>query len=181
VSGLRALDDWDMKLLTELCADASVPVPELSRRLGLNQSVAYSRIKRLRNRGVIAGFTVKVDERKLGMGESATVGLNIDPKERAAVLRAVAGVGGVRLVREVAGRFEVLVDVRAATVEKLHSLVYDVIGGVRGVSRVEVFIELSRTEVPVVFGGSRESGVREKPATRDPRGAAAEPAELRGQ
>ncbi|HSF51109.1 MAG TPA: winged helix-turn-helix transcriptional regulator, partial [Nitrososphaeraceae archaeon] len=39
-----------MKILTELTKDASISVPQLSKKLNINSSVLYSRIKRLSKR-----------------------------------------------------------------------------------------------------------------------------------
>ncbi|HYB75768.1 MAG TPA: winged helix-turn-helix transcriptional regulator, partial [Nitrososphaerales archaeon] len=76
------LDDVDMKILGSLYKDASVSIPKLSKDLGLNLSVTYSRIKRLSRRQIIKQFTIVVDEDKLGFPASAIVGVNLDPKAR---------------------------------------------------------------------------------------------------
>ena len=47
---LHRFDDLDMKLLYELTKDGSISVPVLSKKLGINASVLYSRIKRLMKR-----------------------------------------------------------------------------------------------------------------------------------
>jgi len=41
------IDDLDLKILEELSNDASISVPRLSRKININASVVYSRIKRL--------------------------------------------------------------------------------------------------------------------------------------
>ena len=76
------LDEIDMKILGSLYRDASVSIPKLSKDLGLNLSVTYSRIKRLTRRKIIKQFTIIVDEDKLGLPASAVVGINLDPKQR---------------------------------------------------------------------------------------------------
>jgi Lrp/AsnC family transcriptional regulator for asnA, asnC and gidA len=148
---LARLDELDMRILSALYADASVSVPKLSKDLGVNLSVMYSRIKRLHRRGVIERFTVLVDEEKLGMRASAMAGLNIDPKQRESVLDQVMKVDGVRLVREVTGRFDVIVNLKGTSLDELHKAVYDVIGKIPGVMQAEMFMEVSRRTPPVVF------------------------------
>ena len=44
---MNKFDELDMKLLYELTQDGSISVPNLSKKLGINASVLYSRIKRL--------------------------------------------------------------------------------------------------------------------------------------
>ena len=148
---MARLDDLDMKILSSLYSDASVSVPKLSTQLGMNLSVLYSRIKRLQKRGVIERFTVQVDENRLGMRAGALAGLNIDPKQRENVLKEVEKTDGVRLIREVTGRFDVIADLKGQSLDELHRAVYDVIGKIPGVIHTEIFMEVSRRNPPVSF------------------------------
>ena len=148
---MARLDDLDMKILSALYADASVSVPKLSKQLGVNLSVLYSRIKRLQKRGVIEKFTVLVNEETLGMRAGALAGLNIDPKQRETVLEMVQKIEGVRLIREVTGRFDVLVNLKGQSLDELHRAVYDIIGKIPGVMHTEIFMEVSRKTPPVNF------------------------------
>ncbi len=138
-----------MKILSSLSADASISVPRLSKELGINLSVLYSRIKRLQRRGIIEKFTIRVNEASLGMLAGAIAGLNIDPKQREAILAAIEKVDGVRLIREVTGRFDIIVNLRGSSLDELHRAVYDVIGKLPGVIHAEVFMEVSR-RIPAV-------------------------------
>lgn len=148
---MARLDELDMKLLSSLYSDASVSIPKLSKELGVNVSVAYSRIKRLQRKGVIERFTVLVDEDQLGMRAAGIAGLNIDPKARESILKEVEKVEGVRLIREVTGRFDVIVNLKGESLENLHRAVYDVIGKLPGVMHAEVFMEVSRKVPQVTF------------------------------
>jgi DNA-binding Lrp family transcriptional regulator len=148
---LARLDDTDMKILSALYADASVSVPKLSEQLGVNLSVLYSRIKRLQSRGVIEKFTVQVNEEALGMRAGAIAGLNIDPKQRETVLSEIEKVVGVRLIREVTGRFDIIVNLKGQSLDELHRAVYDVIGKIPGVMHAEIFMEVSRRIPPINF------------------------------
>jgi Lrp/AsnC family transcriptional regulator for asnA, asnC and gidA len=151
IGALARLDDLDMKILSSLYADASISVPKLSKELGVNLSVMYSRIKRLQKRGVIEKFTILVNEASLGMRAGAIAGLNIDPKQREAVLKEVEKVEGVRLIREVTGRFDVIVNLKGQSLDELHRAVNDVIGKIPGVIQTEIFMEVSRRNPPVTF------------------------------
>ena len=148
---MSKLDDLDMKILSALYRDASVSVPDLSKQLGINLSVAYSRIKRLQRRGVIDRFTILVNEEKLGMPASAIAGLNIDPKQRESVMTELSKVESLRLIREVTGRFDIVANLRGRSLDELHKAVYDVIGRIPGVLHAEIFMEVSRLIPDVNF------------------------------
>ena len=148
---MSKLDETDMKILSALYDDASISVPRLSKQLGINLSVTYSRIKRLQRRGIIEKFTILVNEDKLGLNASAMAGINIDPKQREAVVAQLEKLDSIRLMREITGRFDLLVNLRGATLDELHKTVYDVIGRMPGVTSVEIFMEVSRKVPPVKF------------------------------
>lgn len=148
---MARLDETDMKILSALYADASISVPKLSEQLGVNLSVLYSRIKRLQSRGVIEKFTVQVNEEALGMRAGAIAGLNIDPKQRETLLGEIEKVPGVRLIREVTGRFDIIVNLKGQSLDELHRAVYDVIGKIPGVMHAEIFMEVSRRTPAVNF------------------------------
>lgn len=148
---MSKLDEIDMKILSSLYRDASTSVPDLSKQLGINLSVAYSRIKRLQRRGIIEKFTILVNEDKLGLNASAMAGINIDPKQRENVIIEVGKIESLRLVREITGRFDLWVNLRGKTLDELHKAVYDTIGKIPGVLHTEIFMEVSRTIPNVNF------------------------------
>ena len=70
---------WTKNLLTALSKDSSESIPLLAKKLGTKQSVLYGRIKRLRSAGVIEKFTIIVNDKVLGVGVKATVGISTQP------------------------------------------------------------------------------------------------------
>ncbi len=78
---MNKFDEIDMKILRELVIDAGQSVPKLSKKIQVNPSVTYSRIKRLSKKGLIKNFTVEVNEDLLGWKVLAYVGVNSDAKE----------------------------------------------------------------------------------------------------
>ncbi len=145
------LDEVDMKIISALYKDASVSIPKLSKDLNLNLSVTYSRIKRLMRRGVIEQFTLMVNEGKLGFPASAIVGVNLDPKLRELAMEELAKLEAVREIKEVTGRFDVFVTLRAKTIEEIHKLVAEVIGKIQGVNQAEMFVEVATRRPAIGF------------------------------
>src|SRR5205085_12556242 len=98
-----------MRVLTELTRDASISVPQLSKKLDVNVSVLYSRIKRLAKRNLIQKFTIIVNEVILGINVKATVGINRDPKLKGPIHSELVKITEVRSLSEVTGRFDMMV------------------------------------------------------------------------
>jgi len=143
---LHRLDELDMKLLYELSKDGSISVPNLSKKLGINASVLYSRIKRLMKKKLIKKFTIEIDETLLGIGVKATVGINRDPKLKESIHKQLMETSEVVSISEITGRFDILVRVFADNLEALHSVVIEKIGKIDGIQNTETFVELQKTD-----------------------------------
>ena len=140
-----------MKILSELTKDASISVPHLSKKLNVNASVLYSRIKRLGKRSLIKKFTVIINEGMLGINVKATVGVNRDPKLKEPIHSELLRIPEVRALSEVTGRFDMIVNVNARTLEELHNIVIERIGKIEGIQNTETFVEMQRTEKEPIY------------------------------
>lgn len=140
-----------MKIITELTQDGSISVPNLSKKLGINTSVLYSRIKRLIKKKLIKKFTIDVDESLIGIGVRATMGINRDPKLKDQIHKALIKTQEVVIISEVTGRFDILITVRAKNLEELHTIAIEKIGKIEGIQNTETFVELQRTDKDSVY------------------------------
>ena len=140
-----------MKLLYELTLDGSISVPTLSKKLGINASVLYSRIKRLMKKKLIKKFTVEIDESLLGIGVKASVGINRDPKLKEAIHKKFLKTSEIVSISEVTGRFDIIIKIHAKNLEALHSVVIEKIGKIDGIQNTETFVELQKTDKDPVY------------------------------
>ena len=137
----------DLQILSELSNDASISVPRLSKKIDVNSSVVYSRIKRLVKRKLIERFTIVVNDAELGYEVKALTGINIDTKQRDNVIEQLFNIDGVREVAEVTGRFDILVTMYSRSLDQMHKKVSEKIGRIEGIQSSESFIEMkSRTK-----------------------------------
>ena len=148
------IDDLDLKILSELSKDASISVPKLSRKVNINASVVYSRIKRLIKRGLIKKFTVIINDEALGLNVKALTGINMDSKLRDNVLNELFKIPEVREVSEVTGRFDVLVAMNARSLDEMHQLISEKVGRIEGVQKTETFIEMRKTARELIYPAS---------------------------
>ena len=143
---MAKIDDIDLKILAELQKDASISVPKLSKKISVNSSVVYSRIKRLTKKQLIKRFTIEVNDSALGYTVSAMIGLNIDSKVREQIFDEMLQMDSIRDIYEVTGRFDLLIKVKAKSLEELHNTVSAKIGRLNGVLHSETFIEMGRRD-----------------------------------
>jgi Lrp/AsnC family transcriptional regulator for asnA, asnC and gidA len=145
------IDDLDLKILSELSKDASISVPRLSKKININASVVYSRIKRLLKRGPIKKFTIIINDEALGFNVRSLTGINMDSKLRDNVLNELFKIPEVREIAEVTGRFDILVTMTARSLDEIHQLISEKVGHVEGVQKTETFIEMRKTAREIIY------------------------------
>ena len=151
MNAVHRFDELDMKLLYELTNDGSISVPVLSKKLDINASVLYSRIKRLMRKKLIKKFTIDIDDSLLGIGVKATVGINRDPKFKESIHKKFLETPEVVSISEITGRFDIMIKVYAKNLESLHSVVIEKIGKIEGIQNTETFVELQKTDKAPVY------------------------------
>ncbi len=143
---MKQFDELDMRLLHELTLDSSESIPALATRMNIGTSVLYSRIKRLRKKGLIRRFTIVIDDKLLGIGVKASVGAKRDPKLKDSIHKSLMGIPEVTSISEVTGRFDIMIGIHAKSLEELHTIVITKIGKIPGMQSTETLVELQKTE-----------------------------------
>lgn len=135
------IDETDAELIALLKRDARAPVAELARRLGLARTTVQTRIDRLVEKGVIAGFTLRTGD-ALAAPIRATVLVSIAPRTGPAVLGRLRALHNVEAVYTVSGRADLIAEISAQTTQDLDRTLDD-IAEAKGVQSSESFIHLS--------------------------------------
>ena len=141
---MAKVDNLDLKILSELSNDAAISIPKLSKKIDVNTSVVYSRIKRLLKRKIIEKYTIEVNDKELGYTVKSFTGINIDSKQRDNVINGLFEINGVREISEVTGRFDILITMHAKNLAEMHRLISEGIGKIQGIIGSESFVEMKR-------------------------------------
>lgn len=147
----------DLQILSELSNDASISVPRLSKKMNVNASVVYSRIKRLIKKKLIERFTIVVNDAELGYNVKALTGINMDTKKRDHIIEELFKIDGVREIAEVTGRFDILVTMYAKSLDQIHKMISERIGRIDGIQSSESFIEMKTRTKAMPYMPSRDS------------------------
>lgn len=128
-----ALDDVDRAIVDALRADSRMSVRALAEQLHISRAGAYARIDRLRERGVITGFTISVDPAKAGLTTTAYVAINMEQNAWRAVSEKLVALPFVDRVSLMGSEFDVLALVHAPDNTALRTLVLEHIQAIPGV------------------------------------------------
>jgi Lrp/AsnC family transcriptional regulator, leucine-responsive regulatory protein len=78
----ESLDDIDRILMRELAADGRATLSELAVSTGMSVSAVQSRVRRLESRGVVAGYSARINPEAVGHLLSAFVAITpLDPSQ----------------------------------------------------------------------------------------------------
>jgi Lrp/AsnC family transcriptional regulator, leucine-responsive regulatory protein len=121
-------DPTDLRLLELLRADGRASVTSLAEELTLSRSAVHQRIDRLREAGVLRGFSAVVDSRKLGLDVAAVVLLSAGPGatlDWEPLLEQLLALPHVEYAALVTGEADVILHVRARSLDELRGFLLD--------------------------------------------------------
>lgn len=150
-----ALDDVDLALLRALGADATQSASELGRAVGLSQSAAWRRIRRLYDSGAIAGRRLELDKETLGFGVTVFLGVKLATKGRVSLEdfeRAVTAIPEVQTVEHVLGLYDYRLRVVARDLPDFERVLRRRIMTLPGAGQVEANVLLSEERLPGPIG-----------------------------
>ncbi len=136
------MDKLDSDILAALAADSSTPTALLARRFGVARSTVQARIERLKRKGTIAGFTIKLGDVALARRIKATVLVQVEARASTSVVQRIKAVPEVEIIHSTSGRFDLILQIAAETTGGLDKVLDD-IGSIPGVRSSESLIHLS--------------------------------------
>jgi len=143
----RRIDAIDRALVTALVADGRISLTDLADQVHVSRSTIHGRVQRLRDEQIITGFTATVDHAALGLDVAALVLVDIEQHDWRILRDRLLGVPGVEWLAMCAGRFDLIMLVRAPTIAALRDvLLGDVqqLDGVRSTETVLILDEARR-------------------------------------
>jgi DNA-binding Lrp family transcriptional regulator len=135
------MDDFDHRLLALLRADARASVALLAHRLGVARTTIANRIARLEKAGVIVGYTVQLRPQSRPDAIAAWMSVAVDGNQTREVIATLLGEPGIAALHDTNGRWDLLAEVRAATLEGLAG-VLERVRLIKGISATETSIHL---------------------------------------
>jgi Lrp/AsnC family leucine-responsive transcriptional regulator len=138
------MDHADHRIVDLLQRNARTTQSELARAVGLSQPAVAERIRKLEERGVITGYTARVDAAELGIDVAAFIGVGIEhPKFFEGFIKKVKGLDEVLECHRVAGEDSFLLKVKTRNTRTLDHLLIEVLRTIPGVTRTHTTIVLA--------------------------------------
>ena len=135
------MDATDHQLLSLLRKDARTSVATLASKLGVSRGTVSNRVAKLEDAGIIVGYTVRLRPDAQPTEISAWMSVAVAGNETRAVIASLLGEPGVACLHDTNGRWDLLAELRAASLAEL-SHVLERIRLIRGISSTETSIHL---------------------------------------
>lgn len=132
------IDEKDAAILRELRKDASRSTKSIAKDLGMPRATVHERVRKMRERGVIRGYTVILDDAKLGDPILAFILVSFLPNATVSqreLAKMISEIDGVKEVHLISGEYDILLKVRGKSMEDIGSLVIDRLRQIEGVGR----------------------------------------------
>lgn len=141
-NGTVALDELDQQLIALLRTDARLPVAKLAARLNVSRATVSARMDRLIESGVIAGFTIMLQNRAQTSGVRAVMMVEVDGKHADVVLRRLMGMPEIRGLHTTNGRWDLVAEIEAGSLGAFDELLRQV-RQIDGIANTETSILLT--------------------------------------
>ncbi len=151
------VDRVDMAILESLAADARMANQRIADRVGIAPSTSLSRLRSLRERGVIRGFHAEVDLGALGRPLQALIAVRLAVHAREQIdnfTAAVSQVPGVLMVFHLTGVTDYLVWVAASDPQELREFVVDHLATHPAVAHAETSLIYEHRRGPGIWGAA---------------------------
>ncbi len=135
------LDYINKQLILLLNKDARTPFSELAKQLKISNSLVHQRIKKLQEAGIIKGYSINLDLKKMG-NESATF-TGVVTKEANYIESIVNELKKIPAVIEchlVSGKYALLLKIVAKNNDDLRIILHEQIHAIDGVGSTDSFI-----------------------------------------
>ena len=136
------MDNMDIKILKSLRGNARLTASSMSEEIGLSVSAVIERIKKLENSGIIKGYTIDVDQAKMGNTMVALMDVSLKhPDYYDGFVELVKDNEYIEACYYQTGEFDFVLRIVTDNTEDLDN-VYKVIKGYEGVANTETHIVL---------------------------------------
>jgi DNA-binding Lrp family transcriptional regulator len=161
VSQLLSIDRLDAELLEMLAHDARAGIVELAATLGISRNTVQSRLRRLEEGGVLAGYRPEIDLAQAGIATQAFIGLEVQQGRLGSIVEALRVIPQVLEIHATTGREDLLVRVATESQAGLQQLIEHIVvipGVVHSTTTLALTTPLPYRAVPLLKDMTRDAG-----------------------
>ncbi len=147
------IDNVDLKILSLLMQDATMPYTEIGEKVFVSGSTVHVRMRKLEQMGVVKGSQLIVDHAKLGWDIFAFLGIYLEKSSNyIEAAQQLEKIPEILSIHYTTGIYSLFARVLCRDTQHLREVLSDKIQKVQGIQRTETFISLEeRFSRPIAF------------------------------
>jgi DNA-binding Lrp family transcriptional regulator len=162
------LDEIDQRILRGLRDNGRISMSALAEQVGVSRATVYTRVENMVTRGVITGFSARVDPRKVGFGICTLVFVTVRPQSWRSFRRRVVEMTQVEYCAVTTGQHDAMLLVRGRDVAEVHEFVTEVLSVLPEIKAVESVLVMDEVvsrafllpqDVPATTPGTQQLGM----------------------
>lgn len=122
-TSMSTIDTLDERILSELQTNGRLTMKALAERVGLSSPAMIERVRRLEERGVLAGYRAVVDPSAIGRPLTALISIDLERRHHDVFLNRLRSEPSVESCHRITGEHSYLVKVHVSSTEELELLV----------------------------------------------------------
>lgn len=139
------MDDVDMGILRTLRDDGRITLTDLADKVHVSRTNVHGRITRMHERGIICGYTARIDTAKVGLPVAALVLIGVDQSRLDTLRERLDAMPSVEHWGLTMGAYDGFIMARVANVEELRQLLVDELRTMPGITRTESVLMIEET------------------------------------
>jgi Lrp/AsnC family leucine-responsive transcriptional regulator len=121
------VEELDRRIIVLLADDGRMSFTDLAKATGLSVSAVHQRVRRLQKRGIVRGFTARLDLDEIGLPLTAFISIKpIDPSAPDDAPDRLAHLDAIEACHSVAGEESYILKVRVASPGALEELLQQI-------------------------------------------------------
>ncbi|MFM9948717.1 MAG: Lrp/AsnC ligand binding domain-containing protein [Saprospiraceae bacterium] len=146
MSKVKNVDKLDRKILSILMLNAKQAYTDIAQQLFVSGGTIHVRMKKLEDAGIVTGYSLNVDQGKLGYDICAFLGIYLDKSSLYDdVARELESIPEIVDAHYTTGLYNIFAKIVCRDTNHLRQVLHDKIQKINGIQRTETFISLQQS------------------------------------
>jgi Lrp/AsnC family transcriptional regulator for asnA, asnC and gidA len=149
------LDKLDLQIIQHMVDSGDVSYADLGKKLFVSGGTVHVRIKKLQEAGIVKGYKLNVDFKKMGYDVIAFIGIYLEKSSLYdTVAKELQKIKEIVRLNYTTGNYSIFAEIVCKDINQLRYVLHDELQKIKGIERTETFISLEESlNRPVnVFG-----------------------------
>jgi Lrp/AsnC family transcriptional regulator for asnA, asnC and gidA len=140
------LDKLDLQIIQHMIESGDVSYAELGKKLFVSGGTVHVRIKKLQDAGIVKGYKLNVDFKKIGYDVIAFIGIYLEKSSLYdSVAKELQKIKEIVRLNYTTGNYSMFAEIVCKDIEQLRFVLHDELQKIKGIERTETFISLEES------------------------------------